>query len=285
MSTGRWRGSCRRSCRAAAPRSSTWASASAATAVDAPWRPGDADVHTSTHGDLAREVVVSAAGFRSSLPPELAAEVPPRLALAADETLRVAGHDDLWACGDCVSFPHPRFGRLAIPHWDHALWSGRHVAASIAGLHSSRTSATPTSSATSGRCGSSRSAWQALRSSGTTRTGWSSRRRARQPGMRPSDRCAHTAGRCPQAGGRCRLTPARKRPAMPVHVIVDPDICIGSGECVALDPEAVELDQGSAHVLVDPLEQVACRADLRRLPRRRAQHRVLSGLASRADRL
>jgi hypothetical protein len=32
-----------------------------------------------------------------------------------------------------VSFPHPRFGRLAIPHWDHALWSGRHVAGSIAG--------------------------------------------------------------------------------------------------------------------------------------------------------
>ena len=30
-------------------------------------------------------------------------------------------------------FPHPRFGPLAIPHWDHALASGRHVADSIAG--------------------------------------------------------------------------------------------------------------------------------------------------------
>jgi ferredoxin len=42
---------------------------------------------------------------------------------------------------------------------------------------------------------------------------------------------------------------------MSVHIIVDPDICIGSGECVAVDPEAVELDQGCAHVLVDPLEE------------------------------
>jgi 3-phenylpropionate/trans-cinnamate dioxygenase ferredoxin reductase component len=90
-------------------------------------------VHTHEHGDLRGDVVVSAAGFRSSLPPELAGATPPPLALPADETLRVVGHDDLWACGDCVSFPHPRWGRLAIPHWDHALWSGRHVAGAIAG--------------------------------------------------------------------------------------------------------------------------------------------------------
>ena len=90
-------------------------------------------VRTSTHGDLPCDVVVSAAGFRSSLPPELAEGTPPPLALPADETLRVLGHDDLWACGDCVSFPHPRFGRIAIPHWDHALWSGRHVADAICG--------------------------------------------------------------------------------------------------------------------------------------------------------
>jgi NADPH-dependent 2,4-dienoyl-CoA reductase/sulfur reductase-like enzyme len=90
-------------------------------------------VRTQTHGDLRADVVISAAGFRSSLPPELAAATPAPLALEADETLRVAGHDDLWACGDCVSFPHPRFGRLAIPHWDHALWSGRHVAGAITG--------------------------------------------------------------------------------------------------------------------------------------------------------
>lgn len=43
---------------------------------------------------------------------------------------------------------------------------------------------------------------------------------------------------------------------MLVHVAIDPDACIGSGECVAVDPEAVELDdQGSAHLLIDQLDE------------------------------
>jgi ferredoxin len=42
---------------------------------------------------------------------------------------------------------------------------------------------------------------------------------------------------------------------MPVRLIVDLDACIGSAECVALDPEAIELDQhGSAHVILPELE-------------------------------
>ncbi len=90
-------------------------------------------LHTSTHGDLRCDVVVSAAGFRSSLPPELAGSDTAPLTLPADERLRVIGHERLWACGDCVSFPHPRWGRIGIPHWDHALWSGRHAAESILG--------------------------------------------------------------------------------------------------------------------------------------------------------
>jgi 3-phenylpropionate/trans-cinnamate dioxygenase ferredoxin reductase component len=94
---------------------------------------GGAVVHTSTHGELRCDVVVSAAGFRSSLPPELADPDGRALALPADEYLRVIGCRRLWACGDCVSFPHPRWGRIAIPHWDHALWSGRYVAESILG--------------------------------------------------------------------------------------------------------------------------------------------------------
>ena len=96
----------------------------------------DADgwvVRTSTHGDLDCDVVISAAGVASSLPAELAAGTPKPLTMAADETLRILGHENLWACGDCVSFPHPRWGRIAIPHWDHAVWSGRHVADSIMG--------------------------------------------------------------------------------------------------------------------------------------------------------
>lgn len=90
-------------------------------------------LHTSTHGELRGDVVISAAGFASSLPAELIAPDSRQLVLAADERLRVIGRQGYWACGDCVSFPHPRWGRIAIPHWDNAIWSGRHVADSILG--------------------------------------------------------------------------------------------------------------------------------------------------------
>jgi 3-phenylpropionate/trans-cinnamate dioxygenase ferredoxin reductase subunit len=90
-------------------------------------------VRTSTHGDVPCDVVISAAGFRTSLPEELVGEDAWALTLAADQQLRVIGRERFWACGDCVSFPHPRWGRIGIPHWDHALWSGRHVAESILG--------------------------------------------------------------------------------------------------------------------------------------------------------
>src|SRR5581483_1611256 len=46
---------------------------------------------------------------------------------------RVIGRHRFWACGDSVSFPHPRWGRIGIPHWDHAVWSGRHAADSVLG--------------------------------------------------------------------------------------------------------------------------------------------------------
>jgi 3-phenylpropionate/trans-cinnamate dioxygenase ferredoxin reductase subunit len=93
----------------------------------------DTVIHTSTHGDIRCDVLVAAAGFRSSLLPELVGTDSRALTLDADERLRVHGHDGLWACGDCVSFPHPRWGRISIPHWDHAMWSGRHVADSVCG--------------------------------------------------------------------------------------------------------------------------------------------------------
>jgi len=90
-------------------------------------------IHTSTHGDFECDVAVSAAGFRSSLLSELAGPDPRALTIEVDDRLRVLGRDRIWACGDCVSFPHPRWGRIAIPHWDNALWSGRHAAESILG--------------------------------------------------------------------------------------------------------------------------------------------------------
>ncbi len=72
---------------------------------------------------------VFARAFRLSSP----ALTGGRSRLPADEQLRVIGYEGVWACGDCVSFPHPRWGHIAIPHWDHALWSGRHAADSILG--------------------------------------------------------------------------------------------------------------------------------------------------------
>ena len=43
---------------------------------------------------------------------------------------------------------------------------------------------------------------------------------------------------------------------MTVHLIVDEDVCIGSGECVAEDPDAIELDDtGCARVLIAELEE------------------------------
>lgn len=43
---------------------------------------------------------------------------------------------------------------------------------------------------------------------------------------------------------------------MTVHLIVDPDVCIGSGECVAEDPDAIELDDtGCARVLIAELDE------------------------------
>jgi ferredoxin len=47
---------------------------------------------------------------------------------------------------------------------------------------------------------------------------------------------------------------------MVVRVNVDPDACIGSAECVAFDPEAIELDEhGMARMLVPELEEERAR--------------------------
>jgi NADPH-dependent 2,4-dienoyl-CoA reductase/sulfur reductase-like enzyme len=88
-------------------------------------------VLTGTHGTLPADVVVNAAGVRSSLPAQFAR--PAQATLDCDETLRVVGYDRLWACGDVVRFPHPRFGPIAIPHWDHARASGWHAAEAAMG--------------------------------------------------------------------------------------------------------------------------------------------------------
>jgi 3-phenylpropionate/trans-cinnamate dioxygenase ferredoxin reductase subunit len=99
----------------------------AITRVD---RAGDGRVvRTSTHGDLAADVVLVAAGVEATLPPALGGS----RTLDTDERLAVPGADGIWACGDVAAFPHPRFGRIAIPHWDNARAAGTHAAAAAVG--------------------------------------------------------------------------------------------------------------------------------------------------------
>ncbi|HEX5567053.1 MAG TPA: NAD(P)/FAD-dependent oxidoreductase, partial [Streptomyces sp.] len=51
----------------------------------------------------------------------------------ADERLRTTA-PDVYAVGDCASFPSPRYGRrLLVHHWDNALQGPRTVAAGLAG--------------------------------------------------------------------------------------------------------------------------------------------------------
>jgi len=92
----------------------------------------DADGHivrTSTHGDLGADVVLVAAGVGGTLPPALGGGAT----VDTDERLAVAGADGVWVCGDVAAFPHPRFGRIAIPHWDNARAGGAHAAAAVLG--------------------------------------------------------------------------------------------------------------------------------------------------------
>lgn len=92
---------------------------------------GGLRVDTAAHGTLRADVVLAATGVAPTLPPGAAA--PGSAHLDTDERLRVAGVPGTWACGDVARFPHPRFGMLRVPHWDHARASGEHVAAAIAG--------------------------------------------------------------------------------------------------------------------------------------------------------
>ncbi|MEY9843529.1 NAD(P)/FAD-dependent oxidoreductase [Streptacidiphilus sp. MAP5-3] len=57
-----------------------------------------------------------------------------RGAVAADERLRAGGVADVFAVGDCVSFPSRRYGRrLTVHHWDNAMQGARVVAANVLG--------------------------------------------------------------------------------------------------------------------------------------------------------
>ena len=86
-------------------------------------------VRTSTHGDIAADIVLAATGVAATLPDQLGGGET----VATDESLRVTGMEQVWVCGDVAAFPHPRFGRIAIPHWDNARASGVHAADAVLG--------------------------------------------------------------------------------------------------------------------------------------------------------
>jgi 3-phenylpropionate/trans-cinnamate dioxygenase ferredoxin reductase subunit len=75
------------------------------------------------------DVLIVAAGVASTLPGALG-DGPQ---IDTDERLAVPGHDGVWVCGDLARYPHPRHGRIHVPHWDNARAGGRHVAAAILG--------------------------------------------------------------------------------------------------------------------------------------------------------
>jgi|RhiMetdeSRZDD1v2_1073273.scaffolds.fasta_scaffold14279_4 NADPH-dependent 2,4-dienoyl-CoA reductase/sulfur reductase-like enzyme len=88
-------------------------------------------LRTRSHGDLEADVVIVAAGIATSLPAELRNG---KGTLSVDGAMRVRGHDGLWACGDCASVAHPRYGEIAFPHWDWARRTGMQAADSVVGV-------------------------------------------------------------------------------------------------------------------------------------------------------
>ena len=53
--------------------------------------------------------------------------------IVCDENLAVVGLPNVWAAGDVVRWPHPRYGDIRIEHWTNAVEQGQHVAAAIMG--------------------------------------------------------------------------------------------------------------------------------------------------------
>ena len=125
-------------------------------------------VRTATHGDL--HPTSWCRPRASHEPPESLAPDGRALTVDVDGTLRVLG---LTACSraatDCVPAPPLRPARD--PALGHALHSGRQAADGVS-TSARRTPATPTTSPTSARCGSSRSGLAADAVEGPTRTTW-----------------------------------------------------------------------------------------------------------------
>jgi 3-phenylpropionate/trans-cinnamate dioxygenase ferredoxin reductase component len=87
------------------------------------------ELHLEGRASLGADLVLTSAGVRSTLP----AVLGPDHTAPVDERLRAPGLGDVWVCGDLAAVPHPRYGRIAVPHWDNARASGAHAARSVMG--------------------------------------------------------------------------------------------------------------------------------------------------------
>ena len=143
-------------------------------------------VRTSTHGDLPCDVVVSAAGFRTSLPGDARAGRPRAHRRRRRHAPRPGPRPACSRAATCIAFPHPRYGRLAIPHWDNALHSGRQAADGVLNIGEAVRPRPVLLLRHRPARGSSRSASPPTPSSG---------RRGR-PADRPRRRRPHHRGRC-----------------------------------------------------------------------------------------
>src|SRR5947209_5538320 len=93
------------------------------------WSDGEYLVEVDGRAPLRADLVLTSAGVRSTLPGALG----PGGTAEVDDRLRVAGVDGVWVCGDLAAVPHPRYGRICVPHWDTARASGAHAARSVLG--------------------------------------------------------------------------------------------------------------------------------------------------------
>jgi NADPH-dependent 2,4-dienoyl-CoA reductase/sulfur reductase-like enzyme len=87
-------------------------------------------VHLQHAGCIIADTVISAAGVASTLPQQLGDDYA-----ETDERLAAVGGDSVWVCGDLARYPHPRYGRISVPHWDNARAGGAHAAAAILGAN------------------------------------------------------------------------------------------------------------------------------------------------------
>ena len=86
-------------------------------------------VEVSGGARLEADLVLTSTGVRSTLPAALGGPGTAEV----DAQLRAPGLEDVWVCGDLAAVPHPRYGRISVPHWDTARASGAHAARSVLG--------------------------------------------------------------------------------------------------------------------------------------------------------